>query len=286
MGGNVEASLRAISQDLVTITQHAHEVVQARFPKQNRRHPLQRSFLHALLARSHASILGINALALADMPIEGLAMLLVSIDPIARGILEDVVTLLYMSQDFKRRLFKYTRAGWASGAIRAARLEQLWKDEKDPRRIEYLKRARQILDRERRVAMPSPAEIADPKRAARWLNPGKLARELTGDAERVWKEFEPHYGELSECTHLGYMGAAIVSSLCLQEAGEAHTNAVKGFRLQRVPLAYCFYASLLGETFDVCGSARDPLLNKVWLGLLQYRDDFKALAAWRYGVKK
>lgn len=137
------------------------------------------------------------------------ARLVVAVPPIARTLLEGLMTTAFIFEDPGPRLDWYYRSGWCEAALLQKTLDSQfasrpeWAAKLDEHRAWV---AHHIAD-----LSLTPVEIADPKQAVAktkwWPNPGRMKDIARGGTADFLKLVNlKFYGELSADAHLSYMG--------------------------------------------------------------------------------
>jgi hypothetical protein len=201
----------------------------------------------------------------------------ISVPPLARTMLDSLLTVLYIFDRPSENARWYVASGWRELSEHHALL--VGKHGADPEWAEWLTKHAEMVSGWESDAAISPTEKADPKRIKYWPNPGRMAQPQSGLAlkDQVRLAFAQYlndwfYRHLSGASHLSLSGLASRGGL-LADAGDREERARMMTRyhsrviLTALSLYVAFLSELAGQFKLDFESAR---LRSIWKHILEW----------------
>jgi hypothetical protein len=188
----------------------------------------------------------------------------IALPPLVRGLLDTLVTLIFLFDDLRGNSRWYFRAGWRELAEYRSRVEAMYGD--DPLWTEWLRESAEGLEKMRTDFGISKGEAADPKTALPyWPIPTQMVKvENLSKSRAEFIEFlvAAYYRELSQDAHLSWPGFLRRAAPLLDRGADLGHLRQSSFQVALIMLI-----AILTEIDSEGGLGLAPRLGFLW-GLL------------------
>lgn len=206
----------------------------------------------------------------------------ISAVPLNRVILEEVFTVLYMSDNIELKIEQYCKAGWRHLREEYDRNQLEYAQDADWK--EWFNECKKHLDDEKIMFKITPTEEANIKSINRWPTPGTMTDNTKPTEIKDFMRFlfDFVYRPLSQGPHLTYSGLAETGSHFLPAAIDYKEERIATLRTQYVFQAATFVLSFLGEIENIFKFGHKEKLKYLWTIVSNYWPESKALYKKRY----
>ena len=206
-----------------------------------------------------------------------------SVPPLARTILDNVFTVVFLFENLPARTQWFYKSGWRELYKELQRYQIAYGS--DPRWTEWLAQKSRLVEETKVSWGITPEEELNPTRIKWWPNPGKMKSDpQTSQAKRDYLTYlsDWFYGRLSAASHLSWLGVAMHSANVFIEDREQRSRILNKFRSDYVMMTITLVLALISEIQIEINYNLSERLRYVWGILNPFWEEAKELYDFRY----
>lgn len=209
----------------------------------------------------------------------------VAVPPLARTIVDNIFTLIFLSEDVPKRSQWYYKSGWRELKEEFDRYQS--KYSKDHNWTDWLKSFQKNLELSKKPWGIDETEEKDLKKIKWWPTPPKMLKDYPfGNPEtKVFLQFlnDWFYKELSSASHLNLPGLMKAGLQLVQDQSDTdQREKLLGFKSNCVTTTVTLILALISEIEILARFGLQDRITYIWGVLIQYWSDAKELYDIRY----
>ena len=203
--------------------------------------------------------------------------------PLLRVILEEIFTLVFISEDVEKRIEWYHKAGWRESKEEYDRCLALYG--KDNNWATWFMEYQNHLDKAKKLFDITATEFSNPeKNILRWPTPGRMKNHVKSSVLTDFMQYlqDWYYKQFSQASHLTYPGLAVMGSHFLPSVSATKENNLKKLRSDCAFHSITLILAFFSEVENILKFSHKEELKYLWTVVGEYWEYAKELYDRRY----